>query len=88
MFEIPENLVDAKVVLFEGPNGSGKTTLLEAIACAVDGPGIGFGPKHSAPTYLGDGMRRTFSWVVDFLVRLQRINWADMTFEPECLVPE
>jgi hypothetical protein len=31
---------------------------------------------------LGEGMRRTFSWVTDLLVRLQRIRWADPSRSP------
>ena len=32
--------------------------------------------------YLGEGLRRTVSWLVDLLVRLERTNWVDTSRAP------
>jgi hypothetical protein len=45
-------------------------------------PRILFDGEDIPVARLGDGMRRTFSWVADLLVRLQRIRWQDTSRSP------
>jgi AAA domain, putative AbiEii toxin, Type IV TA system len=45
-------------------------------------PDISLDGEKIALDLLGEGMRSTFAWLSDILVRLHRISWADTTLSP------